>query len=165
MGVLQFHKSADVVRMLDLLNEMPSHSTCLNVRSLRSGPLMDRTDIHVEVPAAEFKELSSKKLGTSSESICTDVTIARSAQIERFDGMPILYNAQMTSKQIREFCPLNDECMNMLKISVNELGLSARAHDKVLRLSRTIADLDGSPDIQAHHLGEAINYRLSAREN
>ena len=71
----------------------------------------------------------------------------------------------MTSKQLRGFCPLNDECMNMLKVSVNELGLSARAHDKVLRLSRTIADLDGSPDIQAHHLGEAINYRLSAREN
>ena len=129
-----------------------------------SGPLMDRIDIHVEVPAAEFKELSSKKLGTSSESICTDVTIARSAQIERFDGMPILYNAQMTSKQIREFCPLDDECMNMLKVSVNELGLSARAHDKVLRLSRTIADLDGSPDIQAHHLGEAINYRMLDRD-
>ena len=129
-----------------------------------SGPLMDRIDIHVEVPAAEFKELSSKKLGTSSESICESVTIARAAQIERFAGMPILYNAQMSSKQIREFCPLDDECMNMLKISVNELGLSARAHDKVLRLSRTIADLDGSPDIQAHHLAEAINYRMLDRD-
>ena len=129
-----------------------------------SGPLMDRIDIHVEVPAAEFKELASKKQGTSSETIRTDVTIARSAQIERFEDLPILYNAQMSSKQLREFCPLNDECMNMLKISVNELGLSARAHDKVLRLSRTIADLDGSPDIQAHHLGEAINYRMLDRD-
>ena len=75
--------------------------------------------------------------------------------------MPILYNIQMTSKQLREFCPLDDECMNMLKISVNELGLSARAHDKVLRLSRTIADLDGSPDIQAHHLGDLSSTLLA----
>ncbi len=129
-----------------------------------SGPLMDRIDIHVDVPAAEFKELSSKKPGTSSESIRTDVTLARSAQVERFDGMPILYNAQMSSKQIREFCPLDAASMNMLKISVNEFGLSARAHDKVLRLSRTIADLDGSPNIQEHHLGEAINYRILDRD-
>ncbi len=129
-----------------------------------SGPLMDRIDIHVEVPAAEFKELSSKKLGTSSETIRADVTVARAAQIKRFDGMPILYNAQMSSKQIREFCPLDDECMNMLKVSVNEFGLSARAHDKVLRLSRTIADLDGSADIQSHHMAEAINYRMLDRD-
>ena len=78
--------------------------------------------------------------------------------------MSILYNAQMSSKQIREFCPLDEECMNMLKVSVNEFGLSARAHDKVLRLSRTIADLDGSPDIQAHHMAEAINYRMLDRD-
>lgn len=92
---------------------------------------------------AEFKEQSSKKLSTSSDSIRTDVTVARLAQLERFEGMPILYNAQMSSKQVREFCPLDDQCMNMLKVSVNEFGLSALAHDKVLRLSRTIADLDG----------------------
>ena len=78
--------------------------------------------------------------------------------------MPILYNAQMSSKQIREFCPLDAASMNMLKISVNEFGLSARAHDKVLRLSRTIADLDGSPNIQEYHLGEAINYRILDRD-
>ena len=128
------------------------------------GPLLDRIDIHVEVPAAEFKELSSTKLGTSSDEIRQSVQSARQAQLERFDGTSINYNAQMSSKQIRTYCKLNDECMNILKISVNELGLSARAHDKVLRLSRTIADLESSESIEAHHLTEAINYRMLDRD-
>ena len=128
-----------------------------------SGPLLDRIDIHVDVPAAEFKELSSKKLGTSSETIREQVVAARKAQLERFDGSNIMYNAQMSSRQIREYCPLDNECMNLLKISVNEMGLSARAHDKVLRLSRTIADIDASINIQIHHLSEAINYRMLDR--
>ena len=128
-----------------------------------SGPLLDRIDIHVDVPAAEFKELSSKKLGTSSETIRELVVAARKAQLERFEGCNIMYNAQMSSRQIREYCPLDNECMNLLKISVNEMGLSARAHDKVLRLSRTIADIDASDNIQIHHLSEAINYRMLDR--
>ena len=129
-----------------------------------SGPLLDRIDIHVEVPAAEFKELSSTKPGTSSATIREQVINARKAQLERFSGTSINYNAQMTSRQIREYCKLNAECMNILKISVNELGLSARAHDKVLRLSRTIADLEASTDIEVHHLTEAINYRMLDRD-
>ncbi|MFK7765830.1 MAG: YifB family Mg chelatase-like AAA ATPase [Mariniblastus sp.] len=129
-----------------------------------SGPLLDRIDIHVEVPAAEFKELSSKRLGTSSQEIRESVECARKAQLERFQGTSINYNAQMSSRQIREYCELNDECMNILKVSVNELGLSARAHDKVLRLSRTIADLDASENIEVHHLTEAINYRMLDRD-
>ncbi len=129
-----------------------------------SGPLLDRIDIHVEVPAAEFKELSSKKPGTSSGAIRELVIAARKFQLERFAGMSILYNAQMTSKQIREFCPLDTDCMNLLKTSVNEMGLSARAHDKVLRLARTIADLDASENIQFDHLSEAINYRMLDRD-
>jgi magnesium chelatase family protein len=129
-----------------------------------SGPLLDRIDIHVEVPAAEFKELSSTQAGTSSESIREQVINARKAQLERFGDSSINYNAQMSSKQIRQFCKLDDECMNILKISVNELGLSARAHDKVLRLSRTIADLEASTEIQVHHLTEAINYRMLDRD-
>ncbi len=128
-----------------------------------SGPLMDRIDIHVEVPAADFKELSSKKLGTSSADIRELVVAARKFQLERFEGTSILYNAQMTSRQIREFCPLDAECMNLLKISVNEMGLSARAHDKVLRLARTIADLDSSDNIKIEHLSEAVNYRMLDR--
>ena len=128
-----------------------------------SGPLLDRIDIHVEVPAAEFKELASKKLGTSSAQIRELVVAARKYQMERFAGTGILYNAQMSSRQIREFCPLDAECMNLLKISVNEMGLSARAHDKVLRLARTIADLDASDNIQIGHLSEAVNYRMLDR--
>ncbi len=129
-----------------------------------SGPLLDRIDIHVEVPAAEFKELSSTRPGTSSEEIRESVICARKAQLERFQGTSISYNAQMSSRQIREYCKLNDECMSILKVSVNELGLSARAHDKVLRLSRTIADLEASENIETHHLTEAINYRMLDRD-
>jgi len=129
-----------------------------------SGPLLDRIDIHVEVPAADFKELSSTTPGTASALIRELVTVARKSQFERFSGSSILYNAQMSSRQIRQYCPLDSDCMNLLKISVNELGLSARAHDKVLRLSRTIADLDASDEIQIHHLQEAINYRMLDRD-
>ncbi len=129
-----------------------------------SGPLLDRIDIHVEVPAAEFKELSASAPGTSSEKIREEVLAARKAQAERFAGTKILYNAQMSSQQIRKYCKLTDEGMNLLKISVNELGLSARAHDKVLRLARTIADIDCSDNIQYHHLSEAINYRMLDRD-
>ncbi len=129
-----------------------------------SGPLLDRIDIHVEVPAAEFKELSSTIPGTSSESIREQVIAARKAQSERFGGSKILYNSQMSSQQIRKFCKLGPKEMDLLKINVQELGLSARAHDKVLRLSRTIADLDCSDNIQYEHLSEAINYRMLDRD-
>ncbi len=128
-----------------------------------SGPLLDRVDIHVEVPAADFNELSSKKLGTSSSEIRELVVAARKFQFERFSGSSILYNAQMSSRQIREYCPLDAESMNLLKMSVNEMGLSARAHDKVLRLARTIADLDASEPIKIEHLSEAVNYRMLDR--
>lgn len=129
-----------------------------------SGPLLDRIDIHVEVPAADFKELSSNTPGTSSQSIRELVIAARKAQAERFAGTKILYNAQMSSQQIRRYCKLDSAGMDLLKISVNELGLSARAHDKVLRLARTVADLDCSDQIQYHHLNEAINYRMLDRD-
>ncbi len=129
-----------------------------------SGPLLDRIDIHVEVPAAEYKELSSTMLGTSSATIREQVAYARRAQAERFRGLKIMYNAQMSSKQIREFCKLDSTGMNLMKTSVNEMGLSARAHDKVLRVSRTIADLEGSKSILFEHLTEAVNYRQLDRQ-
>jgi len=129
-----------------------------------SGPLLDRIDIHVEVPAADFKELSSSIPGTSSDEIREQVVNARKAQAERFIGSKILYNAQMSSQQIRQYCKLDRAGMELLKVSVNELGLSARAHDKVLRLARTIADLDCQTEIQQHHLSEAINFRMLDRD-
>ncbi len=129
-----------------------------------SGPLLDRIDIHVEVPAAQYSELSSSTPGTSSDKIREDVIGARRAQAERFADTTIMYNAQMSSRQIREYCPLPQDCIELLKHAVNELGLSARAHDKVLRLSRTIADLEGAEGIEFAHLSEAIQYRMLDRD-
>ncbi|MEZ6092798.1 MAG: YifB family Mg chelatase-like AAA ATPase [Pirellulaceae bacterium] len=129
-----------------------------------SGPLLDRIDIHVEVPAAEYKELSSSIPGTSSHEIREQVLNARKIQSERFLNLKILYNAQMSSKQIREFCKLDDTGVELMKNSVNEMGLSARAHDKVLRVARTIADLEGEPSIKYEHLLEAVNYRQLDRQ-
>jgi magnesium chelatase family protein len=127
-----------------------------------SGPLLDRIDIHIEVPAVPFQELSSAQPGISSLAMRECVDAARAIQAERFHGAAI-YNAQMSSRQLRELCPLDRTCMNLLRDSCNELGLSARAHDKILRVSRTIADLEASESIKPHHLQEAINYRMLDR--
>ena len=129
-----------------------------------SGPLLDRIDIHIEVPAVPFKELSGGTPGTSSATMREQVVKARRAQHERFRDATKRCNAQMSNRQTRQFCPLDDECRNILKGAMMEMGLSARAHDKVLRVARTIADLDGSGDIRPIHLNEAINYRMLDRQ-
>ena len=128
-----------------------------------SGPLLDRIDIHIEVPAVPFQELTEGAAGTSSREMREQVIAARQQQAERFAKFRVRANAQMKSQQIRRFCPLDETCANLLKSSVNELGLSARAHDKVLRVARTIADLEGSVEIQQSHLHEAVNYRMLDR--
>jgi magnesium chelatase family protein len=119
-----------------------------------SGPLMDRIDIHIEVPSVPFEELSTAtSSGTNSEQMREDVMAARRAQRERFAEGPIQHNAQMTSRQVREFCALDRPCQQMLRHSVEEMGLSARAHDKILRDSRTIADVAGGvADLRANRL-------------
>jgi magnesium chelatase family protein len=128
-----------------------------------SGPLLDRIDIHIEVPAVPFRELASGAPGTSSSQMREQVVVARAVQAARFANTRTRLNAKMTTRQIRQHCKLDDDCLSLLKASVNELGLSARAHDKVLRVSRTIADLDGSDAIRAVHISEAINYRMLDR--
>ena len=128
-----------------------------------SGPLLDRIDLHLEVPSVPFRELASGTPGTSSAEMRTQVVAARSAQATRFAANRNRFNAKMSSRQIRQHCKLDDDCHNLLRASVNDLGLSARAHDKVLRVARTIADLDGSPQIRAPHLNEAVNYRMLDR--
>lgn len=124
-----------------------------------SGPLMDRIDIHIEVPAVPFEELSATGATTTSEEMRREVTRARQAQVARFASGPTRYNAQMTSREVRQYCPLSPSCSKLLRHSVEELGLSARAHDKILRVARTIADVDESEQIGEAHLSEAINYR------
>ena len=128
-----------------------------------SGPLIDRIDIHIEVPSVAFRDLSGGTPGTSSEELRRQVAVSRQMQAARFHGSPTRHNADMTHRQTRQFCKLDDECQNQLKASMTELGLSARAHDKVLRVARTIADLDQCETIRPNHLNEAINYRMLDR--
>lgn len=124
-----------------------------------SGPLMDRIDIHLDVPPVEFVDLRSRKPGESSENFKRHVSAARAVQAERFKGQPVFCNARMRTRHLETFCRLNGESEALLEQAMTHLGLSARAYVKVLRVSRTIADLDGSPDIKADHLSEAIQYR------
>jgi magnesium chelatase family protein len=128
-----------------------------------SGPLLDRIDIHIEVPSVAFRDLSGGAPGTSSAELRRQVAAARRAQTVRFDGAAVRHNGDMTHRQTRQFCKLDDECQNILKGAMTELGLSARAHDKVLRVARTIADLDQSESLRPSHLHEAINYRTLDR--
>lgn len=128
-----------------------------------SGPLLDRIDIHIEVPSVAFNDLSSGTPGTSSGAMRNQVVAARSLQNSRFNGGAARYNADMSHRQTRQFCKLDSECQNILKSSMVELGLSARAHDKILRVARTIADLDNCENINPVHLNEAINYRMLDR--
>lgn len=130
-----------------------------------SGPLLDRVDIHIEVPAVPFNELNGHGHGTSSEEMRGQVVRAREVQRQRVSTRNgTRCNAQMTSPELRKHCRLNDLCIGALKSSVNELGLSARAHDKILRVARTIADMAGEPDIQLANINEAINYRMLDRQ-
>jgi magnesium chelatase family protein len=129
-----------------------------------SGPLLDRIDLHIEVPAVPFKELSGSRDGTTSAVMRDQVMAARAVQQARFLGSKTRQNALMSTREIRQHCQLNDAGMNHLRVSIQELGLSARAHDKVLRVARTIADLDGSHEILAEHVSEAVNYRVLDRQ-
>ena len=130
-----------------------------------SGPLMDRIDIHIEVPSVPFEELSATASGgTTSDQMRADVMKAREKQQERFPSGPVRYNAQMSSRQVREHCKLDRPCQAMLRHSVEEMGLSARAHDKILRVARTIADVAGDESIGEEHLAEAIGYRSLDRD-
>ncbi|TWT98835.1 YifB family Mg chelatase-like AAA ATPase [Neorhodopirellula pilleata] len=125
-----------------------------------SGPLLDRIDIHIEVPAVPFDELSARTTTSeSSEMMRVHVVKAREAQADRFRNSPVRYNAQMTSRQVRQYCELEPAGKQMLRAGVESLGLSARAHDKILRVARTIADIAGSDAIGEEHLAEAISYR------
>lgn len=126
-----------------------------------SGPLLDRIDIHVEVPAVAYRDLTSKSAGTDSATMRTSVDRARESQHKRFKGT--ITNAGMDSRLLKQHCDLDDSCLLLMKQAMDELGLSARAYDKVRRVARTIADIDGSEKIREQHLAEAVQYRLLDR--
>jgi magnesium chelatase family protein len=131
-----------------------------------SGPLLDRIDLHVEVTPVSFEKIANQQRSESSDRIRERVVTAREVQLERFkENEGIFCNAMMPSPMVNELCQIQEAGKNLLKTAMERLGLSARAYDRILKVSRTIADLAGSPEIKTEHLAEAIQYRSLDREN
>ena len=130
-----------------------------------SGPLLDRIDIHIEVTPVPFEKLTETRKAESSVEIRKRVTKAREIQSLRYESFENLhYNAQMSSKQVRQYCELSEASLQMLKTAMERLNLSARAYDRILKVARTIADLEGSENVNSNHIGEAIQYRSLDRD-
>ncbi|AJA69415.1 YifB family Mg chelatase-like AAA ATPase [Myroides odoratimimus] len=146
----------------------PVKSTPLEMQrylSKVSGPLLDRIDIHIEVNPVPFEKLSDKQLSEPSQDIRERVVVAREVQSDRFKSHKgVHYNAQMSTALLRKYCALQEDSLNLLKTAMDKLNLSARAYDRILKVSRTIADLDGSENIKPQHIAEAIQYRSLDRE-
>jgi len=130
-----------------------------------SGPLLDRIDIHIEVPSVPFQELSQKDDGEPSQAIQARVQKARELQLSRFKKSDNLFaNAQMESQDLKSYCGLDSESSELLRTAMDKLGLSARAYDRILKVSRTIADLEKAEKINSGHISEAIQYRSLDRQ-
>lgn len=141
---------------------MPAAIT--NYQKRISGPLLDRIDIHAHVPRVDFQKLSSQRQGETSETIRQRVEAARQKQIERFQNTHLVSNADMTPTEIRQYCQLDDPCQQLMKTAMRQMRLTARGYHRVLKLSRTIADLDGVENIMQHHIAEALQYRAKDQE-
>lgn len=128
-------------------------------RSKISGPLMDRFDIHIEVPAVKFREISSDEQAEKSNDIRERVTKARKIQQDRYRGDGIYANSQMKQRHIRKYCRIDDSCKRLMEHAMDRMGLSARAYSRILKVARTIADLEGAEHISSEHISEAIQYR------
>ena len=124
-----------------------------------SGPMLDRIDLHIDVPQVDFEKLKSLEEEESSKTVQARVEIARNAQSERFKKLEIHTNAEMSSAQVKQFCSLNKESQQVIEVAVTRLDLSGRAYFRILKLARTIADLENSKNIETAHLAEAIQYR------
>ena len=134
-------------------------------RSKISGPLLDRIDIHIEVPSIAYRDLANKQEGTSSTEMRKSVIQAREIQTQRFKNEKILTNSRMNNRQIKKYCKLDDESEALLKQAIDELGLSARAYTRILKVARTISDIENSEHIQVQHISEAIQYRSLDRSH
>ncbi|WP_298266838.1 ATP-binding protein [Geobacter sp.] len=134
-------------------------------RSRISGPLLDRIDIHIEVPAVKYRDLADRAEGESSAEIVKRVERAREIQLERFRGTKVHCNAHMGSRQIRKFCEPDAGGHRLLEVVTEKLGFLARAYTRILKVARTIADLEGTESIREQHIAEAIQYRSLDRKN
>jgi magnesium chelatase family protein len=150
--------------------KMPAESRC-SPREIQSylgrisGPLLDRIDLHIEVPQVKFREITAERNGESSAQIRERVVAARRIQQTRFKDKPrITCNARMGSRELKQYCALDETTLDMLKFAMSDLNLSARAYDRVLKVSRTIADLAGSDPIRSDHVGEAVQLRSLDRQ-
>ena len=127
--------------------------------------MLDRVDLHVEVPQVKFQEITAKRDGEPSAAIRERVIAARQLQEKRFDGnVRLTCNARMQAREIKQYCQLGDEPKNLLRMAMSELNLSARAYDRILKVSRTIADLAGADEITSEHLSETLQYRTLERQ-
>jgi magnesium chelatase family protein len=124
-----------------------------------SGPMLDRIDIHIEVPRVDYDKLSSDRMGEPSAAIRARVQAVRQRQTERFAGTNITCNADMRVAEVRKFCKLDETGDSLVRAAMSQMNLSARAYHRILKLARTIADLAGSEQIQVTHLAEALQYR------
>jgi len=130
-----------------------------------SGPLLDRIDLHIEVPQVKFREMTTEATGETSAQIRERVIIARKRQQDRFKDRPkVTCNARMGTRELKTYCTLDESAMNMVKFAMSDLNLSARAYDRILKVARTIADLAGSENILPDHVGEAIQFRSLDRQ-
>lgn len=149
---------------------MPGESRCSpreihNYLNRISGPLLDRVDLHVEVPAVKFREITADRTGETSAQIRERVVAARRRQQERFKDKPkITCNARMGARELKMWCKLDEATLDMLKFAMADLNLSARAYDRILKVARTIADLAGAENISSDHVGEAVQLRSLDRQ-
>jgi len=136
-----------------------SASQIANYQKKISGPLLDRIDLHIEVPRVKFEKLTSDEVGETSTEICKRVTLAREIQNKRFEKLNIFTNSEMGNRKIKEYCKLESDSIEMLRMAVNKLNLSARGYNRIIKLSRTIADLENCGNIELKHVAEALQYR------